>query len=173
MCSSDLLLKYPSNTRLEEINRFLLSIDGVQKAESFNKSHSQVFRLLLIVKWCVIIFGSLIGVLSFLLMLKQIEIWRFEHSERMEIMSYLGAPAWVRNGILFRLALFDSAISVFVITFVVYYLSASKGIMEFLATLEIETVIFDWMGDFFFLLMSGIVLSTASVLIVIIFQREK
>ncbi|MDO7253383.1 cell division protein FtsX [Helicobacter cappadocius] len=166
------LSTFPDQNRLEEINRTLLKIPGITKVESFSKTHNQVYRLLFLIKMNVWVFGALLTFLSILLMIRQIQIWRFEHSERMEIMSFLGAPFWIRNGILFQLAIIDSIITSIFITLGAIYLSYQNTFKEIANALEIQGDIFNFGGDFLMLLLVAIGVSFFSVLVVILSQRR-
>lgn len=163
---------FPDEERLQKINATLSKINGVTKVETFSKSHSQVYKLLLIIKSSIVVFASLIAILSYILMIKQIEIWKFEHSDRMEIMAFLGAPAWMRNGILFRLALIDSIISTIAIIAGIAYLMNSSKMQGVLGTLEVTSDIFRMGSDFIILLFTSILVSIVSVVFVIIKQKD-
>lgn len=163
---------FPDEERLQKINTTLSKLSGVTKVESFSKSHSQIYKLLLIIKSSIIVFASLIAILSYILMIKQIEIWKFEHSERMEIMAFLGAPAWMRNGILFRLAFVDSIISTLAIISGIAYLINHNKMQEVLATLEVTSDIFRMGSDFIILLFASVLVSIVSVVFVIIKQKD-
>lgn len=163
---------FPDEERLQKINNTLSKLNGVTKVESFTKSHSQVYKLLLIIKSSIVVFASLIAVLSYILMVKQIEIWKFEHSDRMEIMAFLGAPAWMRNGILFRLAFIDSIISTILIVVGTAYLMGYDRMQEILRTLEVTSDIFRAGSDFIILLFTSIFVSIVSVVFVIIKQKD-
>ncbi|MGP1579996.1 MAG: cell division protein FtsX [Wolinella sp.] len=162
------LSSFPSQARLEAIDVALKKLSGIERVESFAKSHDQIYRLLLLLKGSVMVFATLISVISLLLMVKQIEIWRFEHSERMEIMSYFGAPSWMRNGVLFRLALVDSVIATSIISAGIGYLSIDSFALSALSEVGISRSIFALKDDSLTLFASGITLSILSVWTVIL-----
>lgn len=163
---------FPDKERLEQINSTLLKLNGVTKVESFSKSHSQVYKLLLIIKGSVLVFSILSAILSCLLMVKQIEVWKFEHSERMEIMSFLGAPSWMRNGILFRLAVIDSVLVSLISLCVLYYFKGSALAYELANALEVSTEIIRVWSDSVILLFCSLVISLVCVLFVILKQKD-
>lgn len=163
---------YPDEDRLQKINTTLSKLNGVVKVESFSKTHSQVYKLLFIIKGSIVVFASLIALLSYILMIKQIEIWKFEHKDRMEIMAFLGAPAWMRNGILFRLAGIDSVISTITIIGGMTYLINHHKMQDVLQTLGVTSDIFRMTGDFAILLFASIFVSIISVGFVIIKQED-
>lgn len=163
---------FPDEERLQKMSATLSKLNGVVEVESFAKSHARVYKLLLIIKSSIVVFASLIAILSYILMIKQIEIWKFEHSDRMEIMAFLGAPAWMRNGILFRLAFVDSVISTIIIIAGMTYLINHADINTMLGTLEVTKDIFRMGGDFIILLFTSVLVSIVSVIFVIIKQRD-
>lgn len=167
------LNSFPNQYRIKQIENDLLSLGNITRIESFSKSHNQAYRLLVLLKGCVLVLSGLIFVLSFLLMTKQIEVWRFEHSERMEIMTYLGANSKFKNAPLYRLALIDSIIaSLFVIIFVIV-LSNNDKISSIISMLSISIFsIKTFIIDYFILLVSAYAISMFSVFMVILFQKE-
>lgn len=163
---------FPNQGELKRINQSLLSVNGVQKAEVFAKTHSKVYRLLLLLKKSIMFFGSFLGVLSVILMVKQVEIWHLQHSKRMEIMGYMGAPFWMKNKILFKLALIDSFVSSLLVVFGVSYILSGEEFSSLFASLEISDRIFFPFQDFFVLFIMSVVISVFSALIVIIRQKD-
>lgn len=163
---------FPNQGELKRINQSLLAVEGVQKAEVFAKTHSKVYRLLLLLKKSILFFGSLLGVLSVILMVKQVEIWHLQHSKRMEIMSYMGAPFWMKNKILFKLALVDSLLSSLLVILGIFYILEGEEFSSLFASLEINDAIFFPIQDFFVLLVMSVVISVFSALIVIIRQKD-
>ncbi|HIY43415.1 FtsX-like permease family protein [uncultured Helicobacter sp.] len=166
------LFIFPNQTELKRINSQLLSISGVQKAELFAKTHSKVYRLLLLLKKSILFFGGLLGVLSIVLMVKQVEIWHLQHSKRMEIMSYLGAPSWTKNKILFKLAVVDSFLSSLFVIAGIFYVLQSEEFYTLFTSLQIDNVIFTPVSDFLSLLLVSVVISTLSAIIVIVRQKD-
>ena len=164
---------FPNQLRVKIINKYLSSLDNVIRVESFSKSHNQIYKILVLSKGCVIILSTLIFILSILLMIKQIEVWRFEHSERMEIMTYLGAPSKFRNGPLYKLAIIDSVISSIIVLLSVVAIYNNNRVSSIIKMLGIEIFgIKDLIGDFSILILSSCIVSLISVFMVILFQKE-
>ncbi|RAX53180.1 hypothetical protein CCY99_06190 [Helicobacter sp. 16-1353] len=167
------LNSFPNQHRIKQIENDLLSLGDITRIESFSKSHNQTYRLLVLLKGCVLVLSSLIFILSFLLMIKQIEVWRFEHSERMEIMTYLGAHSKFKNAPLYRLALIDSIISSLFVIILVLILSNNNKINSIISMLGINIFsLKTFVLDYFILLFSAYVISMFSVFMVILFQKE-
>lgn len=166
------LNKYPSSARLEVINKALDSFEKITRIETFAKSHSQVYQLLLIINGSVIIFSCFIALISLLLMFKQIEIWKFQHLERMEIMTLLGAPLWMRSQILFKLACIDTIIATIIVGCGLFYISKNPTLLIFMQELGIDTEIFTPISDSITLLLVGFAVSLISVWIVSLQNKD-
>lgn len=164
---------FPNQYKIKQIENSLKEIENIQRVESFSKSHNQTYRFLVLLKGCILVLSSLIFILSFLLMMKQIEVWRFEHSERMEIMTYLGAPSKFKNAPLYKLALIDSLIASLCVIISVFILSSNSKILSIVTLLGIEIFNFiDLVLDYGILLVSAYCISMFSVFMVILFQKE-
>ncbi|CAM2930008.1 FtsX-like permease family protein [Helicobacter burdigaliensis] len=166
------LKEYPSADRLQAINNALKDFKQIKRFESFTKSHNQVYQLLLIINSSILIFASFIALISLLLMFKQIEIWRFQHSERMNIMSLLGAPLWMRNQLLFRLAFLDTLIATIICLSTLIYLSSNDNLLNFMQNIGLNSGIFSPFLDTFILLCVGLTLSFVSVWIVSLYKKD-
>ena len=160
------LNQYPSTNRLEAITKNLTSFGDIIRVETFSKSHGQIYQLLLIINGSIIIFSILIALISSLLMFKQIEIWRFEHSERMEIMHLLGAPSWMRNGLLFKLSTLDTLIATIVVISGIIYISSNNNLLLFMQDLGLNPAIFNASLDAIILFLVGLAVSLISVWLV-------
>ncbi len=114
----------PSQDELNEIKQRLSSIAGIVKVEVFAKTYDNVYSLLKLVKSVLWLFLFIIILLSLVLFLKQMRIWLYEHSERIEIMSLFGAAFWFRSLMLYRIVLIDSLISsILLFVFFKYFFS--------------------------------------------------
>lgn len=166
------LSTYPSSARLEIIHKSLKEIEGILRIETFTKSHSQIYQLLLIINGSIMIFSSFIALISLLLMFKQIEIWKFQHLERMEIMTLLGAPLWMRSQILFRLACVDTILATLIVAGGLFYVFQDPTLLIFFQELGLNPEIFSPILDSIVLLLTGLALSLIAVWIVSLQQRD-
>ena len=167
------LNSFPNQSQIKEIEKNLMAFGGITRVESFSKTHDQTYRLLVLLKGCIFVLSGLIFVISLFLMIKQIEVWRFEHSERMEIMTYLGAHSKIKNAPLYRLALVDSMLSALIVVFIVAFIVNTAKIQSIISMLGID--IFNtttFIIDYFILLFAAYVISMSSVFVVILFQKE-
>lgn len=167
------LNSFPNQSQIKEIEKTLMSFGNITRVESFSKSHDQTYRLLILLKGCIVVLSGLIFIISLFLMIKQIEVWRFEHSERMEIMTYLGAHSKIKNAPLYRLALTSSFIAALIVVFIVAFIVNTNKISSIVSMLGIN--IFSpttFIIDYFILLFAAYVISMSSVFVVILFQKE-
>lgn len=163
---------YPSNSRLIAIQKTLENFDEIVRIETFTKSHNQIYQLLLIINGSIMIFSSLIALISLLLMFKQIEIWKFQHLERMEIMTLFGAPLWMRSQVLFRLACIDTILATLIVAGGLFYISQNSSLLIFFQELGLNPEIFSPILDSIVLLLTGLTLSLISVWIVSLQQKD-
>ncbi len=101
----------PNQSELNEIKNQLLSIASINKVETFSKTHDKIYSLLVLIKLVFWLFLFIIILLSFVLFLKQMRIWLYEHTQRVEIMCLFGAPFWFRSFMLYRVVFVDCLIS--------------------------------------------------------------
>lgn len=167
------LNSFPSQNKIKEIESKLMDFSGITRVESFSKTHDQTYRLLVLLKGCIVVLSGIIFIISLFLMVKQIEVWRFEHSERMEIMTYLGAQSKLKNAPLYRLAFINSLLSALTVIVIVAFIINTDKISSIISMLGINifsTYLF--VIDFFILLFVAWFISIVSVLMVILFQKE-
>ena len=105
------LTHFPSQSELDTIKSRLLKVEGVSKVEVFLKTYDQIYTLLTLVKFAFWFFLLIILLLSFVLFLKQMKIWLFEHTERVQILCLFGAPFWFRALMLYKIVFLDCLIA--------------------------------------------------------------
>jgi len=100
------------NTRgLEKIKTDLEKNSNVKKVETFGSSYSSAYRLFSFIKFTLKLFIGFMGIVSLFLIIKQMEIWKYAHKERMQVMEIFGAPLMLRSGVLFKVAILDAFIA--------------------------------------------------------------
>jgi cell division transport system permease protein len=163
---------FPSDSRIKEIESKLYEIPSIKRVETFIKTHNQIYRLLLILNSVAKFFGIVIFVISALLIIKQVEVWTFEHLERMAVMELFGAPLWMRSAVLFRLAIIDSIFSALLVAWIFSWIIKDGILQQFLYEIDIQTLHFDALSDFLTLMILGVSISLISVFLVIIKHRD-
>ena len=102
---------FPSQSELNEIKTKLSKLAGISKVEVFFKTYDQIYTLLTLMKFVFWFFLLIIITLSVVLFFKQMRIWLFEHTERVEIMCLFGAPFWFRAFMLYKIVFVDCFIA--------------------------------------------------------------
>lgn len=165
------LAVFPTLQQLNQIHEKLLKIPGVERVEVFSKTHDQEYRLLLLLKKSIMVFGLIVAVLSVLLLIKQVSVWNLQYAKRIEIMELLGAPMRIKNGFLFKLALIDSMLASMGVLLGSLYLSLQERFQAILQALEIRDSLFVWQEDLLIFLGTSIVVSLLCVWVVVIQRR--
>ena len=101
----------PTQSELADIKNKLLKIYGVKKVETFSKTHDKIYSLMVLTEIVFWFFLVIIIMLSFILFLKQMRIWLYEHTQRVEIMCLFGAPFWFRSFMLYKIVFIDCFIA--------------------------------------------------------------
>ncbi len=123
---------YLSTSGLEKIKTDLEKDKNVKKVETFGSSYSSSYRLFSFIKFTLKLFIVFMGVVSLFLIIKQMEIWKYAHKERMQVMEIFGAPLMLRSGVLFRVAIVDAFLATLLTTAIFLYIkfqwAANSGI---------------------------------------------
>jgi len=164
--------KYPTPSEIKKLETNLLENPNIKRVESFRQNQNQTYNLLLIIKLVTTIFMIIILFISFLLIVKQLEVWRFEHSERMYIMELFGAPFWFRSAILLKLAIIDSLLSIAIIFGIIEYVINSDMYQKLLSQLQISVDISIFQDLAMFLVIS-LGISLVATFIVIFSKKDE
>jgi len=112
---------YLRTTSIENIKKDLEEHEKVKSVETFGSSHSSAFKLFSFIKFTLKIFIIFMAVVSLFLIIKQMEIWKYAHRERMQVMEIFGAPLMLRSGVLFKVAIIDAVIATIFISALFFY----------------------------------------------------
>jgi len=123
---------YLGTKEIEKIKNDLEKDPNIKRVETFGSSYSSAYRLFSFIKFLLKVFVGFMGVVSFFLIIKQMEIWKYAHKERMQVMEILGAPLMLRSGVLFKIAIFDAFIATLFTSAIFFYIkfvwAAQSGI---------------------------------------------
>ena len=123
---------YLQTSELEKIKKDLLSNENVKKVETFGNSHNSNYKLFSFIKFILKIFIIFMAVVSLFLIIKQMEIWKYAHKERMQVMEIFGAPLMLRSGVLFKVALMDAIVATILVSalflYIKFYWATQSGI---------------------------------------------
>jgi len=165
------LKTYPSPSEVDTITRALLKNRAIIKVESFSKTHDTTYKLLVLFKTVISVLAFSIGIVTILLVSKEMKIWQLKHNERMSIMGLFGAPTWLSSAVLFRLAIVDALIATFMASAIFIYISSTVWISEQLSSIGINIVVFDTLKDT--LVMFGLAMTLSILLATVIVLSHK
>jgi len=165
-------LKYlPSPSQLKEIKAQLLSTNYIKRVLTYSSNQTKIYNLLFLLKKTSQIFMIIVSILGFLLIIKQLEVWKFEHSERMYIMELFGAPFWFRGASLFKIAFIDSIISFIISVSLLLYFTNSAFFQEIFKEIPINYEI-NFGYIFLKLIFISLIISITSSIIVVIGRKK-
>jgi len=164
--------KFPTPNEITNLTIELKKIPTIKKIETFRANQNRIYNLLVLTKTISVIFMAIILFISFLLILKQMQVWKLEHNERMYIMDLFGAPFLLRSGVLLKLAIFDSIISVVIIGIIMSFILNSNLYQSILDQLGI-TITVNIFTDLALFFGISIVVSIISTIIVIISKKSE
>ncbi len=113
---------YLDTRELNNIKKDIEAYENVKKVETFGESYNDSYRLFSFIQFILEVFIIFIAVVSLLLIIKQMEIWKYAHKERMQIMEIFGAPLMLRSGVLFKIALIDAIFSTIFVSALFLYI---------------------------------------------------
>lgn len=99
---------YLDISELDKIKQDLEIDTNIKSVETFGSSYSASYRLFAFLKLILKIFIIFMAIVSLFLIIKQMEIWKYAHKQRMQVMEIFGAPLMLRSGILFKVAILDA-----------------------------------------------------------------
>jgi len=112
---------YLHTSGLEKIKKDLEAESNIKKVETFGSSYQSSYRLFSFVKFVLKVFIAFMAVVSLFLIMKQMEIWKYAHKERMQVMEIFGAPLMLRAGVLFKVAFLDALFSTLLVSGIFLY----------------------------------------------------
>jgi len=113
---------YLHTKELAQIKKDLLSDKNIKKVETFGSSYNSSYRLFAFIKLTLKIFIIFMAIVSLFLIIKQMEIWKYAHKERMQVMEIFGAPLMLRSGVLFRVAFVDAIFATIFVSAIFFYI---------------------------------------------------
>jgi len=163
--------KVLSPGEIEEVTNYLKKNKNILKIESFRATQNRIYNLLLLIKTISIIFMGITLFISFLLILKQMEVWKLEHYERMYIMELFGASFLLKSGVLLKIAIIDSFISVVIIGVILYFIFDSSIYLNLLQQLDI-IITNNISNDLLMFLLISLSITIIATMVVILSKKE-
>ncbi len=162
----------PNEKALKKISVKLKAIKGVTKVETFKKTFNKFHQFLKMSKMASMFFTIFIFVISFMLIIKQMEIWTLEHKRRMYIMGLFGAPYWMKSASLYKSVVIDALIAAMLVTIVFLLLPNIANLDSIKNDLGINLNNFNFLGDLFKLVIISLLISIVSVTTIILKQKN-
>jgi cell division transport system permease protein len=166
------LIKLPDADALERLTRKLKQMPGIVKVETFKKSFNKFHQFLKLSKTASMIFTLFIAIISILLIIKQMEIWTLQHSQRMYIMGLFGAPYWMKSASLYKEVIIDAVIASLLVGVVFLLIPGSANFASIYRDLGIDLRNFHFLTDVGMLLLIGLGISIVSVTLIILKNRR-
>lgn len=162
----------PDEKALKKISVKLKSIKSITKVETFKKTFNKFHQFLKMSKMASMFFTIFIFVISFMLIIKQMEIWTLEHKRRMYIMGLFGAPYWMKSASLYKSVVIDALIAAMLVTIVFLLLPNIANLDAIKNDLGINLNNFNFIGDLFKLVIISLLISIVSVTTIILKQKN-
>jgi len=152
---------YVDTSELEKIKSDLKKDLNIKRVETFGSSYSSAYRLFAFIKFTLKLFIGFMAIVSLFLIIKQMEIWKYSHKQRMQVMEIFGAPLMLRSGVLFKVAVIDAIVATMITAVIFLYVkfqwAAESGIEIMMKNQE----------DLFRLTDMGILLGAALIIVIV------
>ncbi len=162
----------PDRNALKALALKIKTIPTVQKVETFKKTFNKFHQFLKLTKSASHIFALFIFIISFLLIIKQMEIWSLQHHNRMYIMGLFGAPYWMKSASLYKSVIIDALLSAFLVGILFSLLPNFVDFVKLNNNLGIELNNFNFAKDTTILVLISLFISIISVTTIIIRQKD-
>jgi cell division transport system permease protein len=112
---------YLNMAEIERIKKDLEIDSNIKKVETFGSSYNSSFNLFSFIELLIKVFILFMAVVSLFLVIKQMEIWKYAHKERMQVMEIFGAPLMLRSGVLLKIAFIDALWATMIVSGIFLY----------------------------------------------------
>lgn len=167
------LNRYLNDAQLKKVKNNFLKSDKVTRVESFDTLHNSNYGLFSSIKLAFQTFIFFMTVIGFFLIIKQMEVWNFLHSERMKVMDIFGASLFLRSKALIIMAIIDAIISAILASIVFYIIQNSWVKGNHIAILEDNIEGLFSIDDLFTLTIASISIVLVAVFFVVINVKEE
>jgi cell division transport system permease protein len=165
--------KYLNRAELEKVKQNFLKSDKVKRVETFNTLHNSNYGLFSSIKLAFRTFTIFMTIIGFFLILKQMEVWNYLHSERMKVMDIFGASLFLRSKVLIIMAFVDAIISALIASGIFYIIQNIWVRGNHIAILEDNVNKMFKFHDVFTLSIVSILIVMIAVFLVVINIKEE
>ena len=156
----------PSPKELKNLEKRLKEKAFVKRVLTHSSSQTKIYNLLMLLNILTKVFMLIVGVLGLLLIIKQLEVWKLLHSERMYIMELFGAPVWFKGASLFKIAFVNSILSLIITAVFAYFIINSSIFNTIIKELNISFSI-NFINELLILFAVSMVISLISTILVV------
>jgi cell division transport system permease protein len=165
-------LKYlPNQRELESIKSELAKYTFVKRVEVFSKTHEKLYNFFMLNSYLTKLFFYSILILSVLLIIKQIEIWKQKNSQKLYVMSLFGAGEFIKSAELIKKYFIYAIVSLFLASLIFIYLENNKIFKLVLSNLGIDNISFGII-DFRNLFLFSLLIVAFSLLFVVVRHKK-
>lgn len=132
------LKEFPTTSALEKIKKQLLRINNMKSVETFSKDHDNVYSLFLFIKSLSITMFVFMIIFNLFIISNQINLWFYEHSERLHIINLHGGSLLYGAKPILKLALISAILSGLIVIGSVYALQLN---IDFIFSPEVAKLI--------------------------------
>jgi len=164
------LNKLPSPYELSIIEQKLNEKPIIKKVLTHSSTQTKIYNLLMLLNYIIKAFMVITSILGFLLIIKQLEVWKLMHSERMYIMELFGAPMWIKGASLFKIALTNSFIALIITMGIIIFVINSSIFDTIITELNINLEI-NLIKEFLILFAITLLISFISTILVVVAKK--
>ena len=167
------LNKYLNKKELDKVKENFLKSDKIKRVETFDTLHNSNYALFSSIKLAFSTFTIFMTIIGFFLILKQMEVWNFLHSERMKVMDIFGASLFLRSRTLIAMAFMDAIISAILASGIFYIIQNIWIRGKHISILEDNVDEVFKFHDVFTLSFESIIIVMIAVFLVVINVKEE
>jgi cell division transport system permease protein len=167
------LTKYLNDTQLKLVKRNFLKSEKVIRVETFDTLHNSNYGLFSFIKFSFQTFILFMTIIGFFLIVKQMEVWNYMHTQRMKVMDIFGATLFLRSKVLIVMGIIDAVISAIIASAVFYIIQNIWMEGENIAIIEDNISSLFSFNDIFLLSFASIVIVMIAVFLVVINVKEE
>ncbi|MCK5854292.1 MAG: cell division protein FtsX [Sulfurovaceae bacterium] len=167
------LNSYLNKAQLEEVKNNFLKSSKITRVETFDTLHQSNYGLFSFIKFSFSTFIVFMTIIGSFLIIKQMEVWNYMHSQRMKVMNIFGASLFLRSKVLINMALIDAIISAVLANIIFYFIQKSWLRDSNITIIQDNIEKLFTFSDVFTLIAAAIVIVLTAVTLVVVNVKEE
>jgi cell division transport system permease protein len=167
------LNSYLDKRDLEEVKNNFLKSRKITRVETFDTLHQSNYGLFSFIKFAFSTFIVFMTIIGSFLIIKQMEVWNYMHSQRMKVMNIFGASLFLRSKVLINMALIDAIISAIFASIIFYFIQKSWLRDSNITIIQDNLEKLFTFSDIFILVAAAMVIVMTAVTLVVINVKEE